>query len=604
MAQSFSQRIKGTTPYYNMIRRVVFPSTISIVVLLLVLTTIGVGSSFAIANNAAQSFIEGILWGLLVLAVPSFASSSALYFAFMKEDPLFYFRRCQAFSLFTITIWVTVLFVGSISASVLTGFVFPDFAIVVGLFIVVPVRALAVFSMSRVNFIKRTLFTLVEPVLTSMSVVLIFQVSAALTMMGLTLASLVGLIFAFSLISVIEMHGRRIIGFSPIRMFRAFLTNWLEGENQELESYLNELGVETEIDLTTLAFRSKQNKKMKALMLVSNYHPGPFLNVGSSALPFVFQSLVSRKFNAVGFVPHGVSGHELNLVSQEQNVRLIRWVISNIENARYLETATPVARSRNEIATATSQVFDGCALVTMTTSPYDMEDVPSEVASRLAGLIHGRFTHLALVDAHNCLTGPTTMSSQKIGALEEAALSALQVSSEENAISFRVGASHRVPVGFTLKDGLGPAGISVLGIEIGGQRFAYVNVDGNNMVRGLREEILEVARRIGYSDGEVMTTDTHMVNGVVSARLGYHTIGEVVPKGVLLEEIAAACQEALSSLERCEVGVVSGQVPVTTLGSKSLRRLMSFVHRISTLTAMALFPVVIVIAAFSLLLLM
>ena len=34
-----------------------------------------------------------------------------------------------------------------------------------------------------------------------------------------------------------------------------------------------------------------------------------------------------------------------------------------------------------------------------------------------------------------------------------------------------------------------------------------------------------------------MTSDTHMVNGLVSARLGYHTVGEAVPRAHLLGEV-------------------------------------------------------------------
>jgi putative membrane protein len=193
------------------------------------------------------------------------------------------------------------------------------------------------------------------------------------------------------------------------------------------------------------------------------------------------------------------------------------------------------------------------------------------------------------------------MDSATIGALQEAALASLQVSAEQGASAFKVGVARKVLDGFTLKDGFGPGGISVVGIEANGQRFAYLSIDGNNMVKGLREEILERVRGLGFDDGEVMTTDTHMVNGIVHARLGYHLVGEVVPRQQLLDEITVTCREAMSDLEACEVGVVSGQVPVTTLGTKSLRRVMSLVYRISKFTALTLFPMVVAITIISLL---
>jgi putative membrane protein len=495
---------------------------------------------------------------------------------------------------------VLIFGLGAIISAFDPKFTFPDFALIVGLFAVIPPRALAVFSMSRTNFGKRTLFTLLEPTLIVLTAIIIFGLPLGRMITGLLLASTVGLAFAFALIATIERNGRKAIGFSPIRMFRAFLTDWLDGQNGELESYLNELGVATEIDAAAFAFRKKGSNGIKGVMLVSNLHPGPFLNIGSSVMPFLFEALMERRFGAVAMFPHGVSGHELNLVSQEQNERILAWVLSNLASAPYCDLATPVERSRNEIATATSQVFDGCGLVTMTTSPLDMEDVPSALATNLSGLTHGKFRGLALIDAHNCLTGPATMTPQKVGALQEAALASLQVSAEQRPSAFKVGVAHAKPI-FTLKEGFGPGGISAFAVEVNGRKFAYVCIDGNNMVRGLREAILSRLNAVGYDDGEVMTTDTHMVNGVVPARLGYHPVGEVTPKEPLVDQVLTVCKEALSNLEVGEVGVISGQIPVTTLGQKSLRHVMGIVYRTSKLTALTLFPVVVILTILCLL---
>jgi putative membrane protein len=332
---------------------------------------------------------------------------------------------------------------------------------------------------------------------------------------------------------------------------------------------------------------------------VSNLHPGPFLNIGSSVLPFLFHSVMDRKLGAVGVVPHGVSGHELNLVSQKENAHVISWVLAKLEKANYGTDATPALRKANEIATATSQVFDGSALVTMTAAPNDMEDVPSEVAQRLNAFTHGKFRCVGLIDAHNCLTGTTTMSPEAVAALESAALASLEEADRIESSRLRVGVAHIVPSQFTLKDGFGPGGIAVIGVEARDHWFAYITIDGNNMAKGVREEILDVARGAGFSDAEVMTTDTHMVNGIVSAPLGYHLVGEVVPRDLLLQEIAEVCRRAIDNMEPCEVAVVSGQIPVTTLGSKSLRRVMNLVYRNSRLTALTLFPTVMLLAVLS-----
>jgi putative membrane protein len=584
-----------------MIRHVAFPSTTSIVITSIVLPTLGIGLSFLISKWTLGSLLFGVIWGAVALTIPSFVSDLVVYFTLLKKDPLFYFRRCLALSLFSTTIWVVVFLFSATVSLFNSKFTFPDFAIIVALFATVPIRALAVFSMSRTSFLRRTVFALLEPSATVATTILVLGLPIWRMVVGLVLASTVGLVLSFGLISLIEFNGRKSIGFSPIRMFRAFLGDWLEGDTEGLESYLNELGVETEIDAVTFAFRRKGSISPKGMMLVSSLHPGPFLNIGSSVIPYMFEALMRKRFDAVAMVPHGVSGHELNLVSQDQNERVLEWVLTGLETVHYDGVATPVVRMTNETATATSQLFDGCALVTMTTSPLDMEDVPSELASNLAGLTHGKFRALALIDAHNSLIGPATMTPQKVGALQEAALASLQDSAEKSLSNFRVGVSHSAPPGFMLKDGFGPAGIAVIAVEVDGQKFAYINIDGNNMTRGLREEILQHVLDVGFDDAEVMTTDTHMVNGVVHARLGYYPIGEVVVWEPLLNEVVHVSKEALADLEECEVGVISGQIPVMTLGQKSLRGVMSTVYKTSKITALILFPIVPAIAVLSLL---
>jgi len=602
LAHSFSKRISGTTPYYNFIRKVAFPSTRVILVSSLLYTTVGIGIAFLIAEQSLSSLLTGAIWGVTLFTLASFAST-IVDFAIVGDDPLFYFRRCLAFSLFTNIMWVVIFVVCSIISLTTHALIFPNFAFIVGLFIVIPLRAVTVFSMSRISFVKRTLFTLIEPTFTAVLVSALFKIPWDIVATALIFSSLFGLTFAFALITFVENYGRKIIGFSPIRMFRSFLIDWLEGKNDELESYLSELGIQTEIDVAAYVFRRKSTNQIKSIMLVSNFHPGPFLNVGSSVLPFLFQTTMRKRLDAVGMVPHGVSGHELNLVSQEQNAKIIEWVIESIPDLSYSDHATPVIRVNNEIATATSQIFDGCALVTMTTSPHDMEDVPSEVMNRITGLTRGKFRHVGLIDAHNCLTGPTTMTSEKVGGLEDAALASLQISAQQQGVSFSVGGSTRHPGQFTLRDGLGAGGISVIVVETAGHRFAYINIDGNNMITGLREIIMDRVKKLGFEDCEVLTTDTHMVNGIVSARLGYHPVGETISEEPLLKEVQVACEAALRDLEPSEVAVVSEQVTLTTLGSKSLKHLMSAVYKISRMTALAMFVAIISVATISLLML-
>ena len=213
MAVSASKRIIGAKAYYNVVRRVAFPSSTNAIVLTsLLFATVGIGTSFVIARGSALSFFEGASWGIAILVLPSFVSNIMLYPVIMKQDPLFYLRRCLAFSLFTVSTWV-IVFLVSILALLVPDFVFPGFAVIVGLFAVMPIRSVVVFAMSKTSFARRMLFTLTEPTLTAVSAILVFGTVAGGVMVGLVLSSLSGLAFAFIIITVVELDGRRTVAF-------------------------------------------------------------------------------------------------------------------------------------------------------------------------------------------------------------------------------------------------------------------------------------------------------------------------------------------------------------------------------------------------------
>ena len=79
--------------------------------------------------------------------------------------------------------------------------------------------------------------------------------------------------------------------------------------------------------------------------------------------------------------------------------------------------------------------------------------------------------------------------------------------------------------------------------------MAYVVIDGNNMVSGLREEILTSLKGLGIEEGEVFTTDTHSVSALILGKQGYHPIGEAMDKRKLVDYIKQATLEATSKLE-------------------------------------------------------
>jgi putative membrane protein len=184
-----------------------------------------------------------------------------------------------------------------------------------------------------------------------------------------------------------------------------------------------------------------------------------------------------------------------------------------------------------------------------------------------------KFPTAIAVDAHNSIQGPFDVD-QAMKPLEEAALVSLEKAAEQSATSFQVGVARIVPTEFGLGEGMGPGGIAALVVKVRDQKTAYITIDGNNMVTGLREKILNTLSNVGIDEGEVFTTDTHEVNAVTISARGYHPVGEAMDHDVLINYVKQVATEALANLEPAEVAwgteTVSG---VKVIGEKQIEAL-------------------------------
>jgi len=314
----------------------------------------------------------------------------------------------------------------------------------------------------------------------------------------------------------------------------------------------------------------------------------------------MIKRVVESTFGGIAAVAHGVSGHERNLVSQQESEKVVDKIRSMLAHTSSGSDVSPILRSVAGSATATCQVFGKSALVTMTTAPHDTEDIDFEIGEVLRKSATRLFKGLALVDAHNSLGQVTLMSQDKLNDLAQSAKLAMKSTKGVSLRSASVGVAHTMLREISLREGMGPGGIAVFWINVGGESFAYVVFDSNNMTSGLRERILNTLSKMGAVDAEVMTSDTHMVNGIVSARFGYYPIGAGTDPEVIVASVRKAADEAKNNVEPVEASLTCSEVQVRTLGLSSFSQLMGFVLRTARLTFATLFPVVLVIAIVSL----
>ena len=547
------------------------PSHKKIVVWLSILCVLGGLLTIFLLRPTSSGLALGLIFGTVFFSLASLADLM-IYRGFMRSDPIFNLRRCSALSLFSCLTWFGFIFLGSLISVFLGNPVFWVKFFLLGFSAALILRLLVFSTTSFADHKGVLISSILQPALCPISIFFMgsvlgsldadfFLLSAVFTFIAVLAVSL----FTF----LVNRVGHRTLGIPSLPLFKAFMANWTENLNAPLEVFFEKLGCERDVKLSILAFRARE--KIKAVMIVPALHSGPFRNVGSSLLPYMVQDALENKLKCVVSVPHGLAGHELDLSSQLQSERVVERTLGSVDFSPLFSGATPLVRIRKNEASASCQVFGDCALLSLTLSPKPMEDLPQKLEFIIVNEAKERGLSSAIViDAHNSVDGPFNLK-EALEPLKKAALTSLEEALSRERTRFEVGAAKIVPEDFGLKEGMGLGGITVIAIRVGDQTTAYVTIDGNNMVSGLREEILSGLQEVGIAEGEVLTTDTHSVNGIVLTERGYHPVGEAIDNAKLITYVQQATKNALADLESAEVSwrteTISG---VKVIGEKQI----------------------------------
>ena len=104
---------------------------------------------------------------------------------------------------------------------------------------------------------------------------------------------------------------------------------------------------------------------------------------------------------------------------------------------------------------------------------------------------------------------------------------------------------------------------------------AYILLDGNNVMHGLREKIISAVSGL-VDDSEVLTTDNHIVNTTMG---GYNPVGLKFEHEAIITCIHKLVRSALMDCEPCQVGMNSMLVNnVNILGQKTPQRLSATIN--------------------------
>jgi predicted neutral ceramidase superfamily lipid hydrolase len=585
VAREATGGVGGTVGAFNFIRRVGFPSTPEV---LSVFLTLAVLASILALPLAGVGLQAALFFPLIVVVIPALIGEALNSATILHGENVLDFRRLIGLEILSWFLLIAALPLGAIAGSAVSNTTLWADGFFAVLVFSLPVRFLTIASISSMPSWKKFSASALPPILSIISFSIIWfnaglaNVTGDLVIRGAT-ALVVGIVLSAVGVSRIlrdvERSGTPEVRDSPLTLFRMFLQHWLRSDPEPLESRLGTLGNQGMIEGSILAFSGM--KSTVGCVVVSNFHPGPYRDLGSAGLPSRLKASLEKSVGGITQVPHGVSNHQLNVVSQKDVQRVIEKVVAEYPGSTPIHDSSAMIRSTVDEAKASGQVFGNVALLTLTLSPTDMEDLPSEVAHEIEREAQSRGLTAIIADAHNSMSNQTSITPNQARKLVEASVKVLDQLALARKSPFRAGSAADSLEEFRLEDGIGPGGLSSLVVRNGNQIVAYVTIDGNNMRTGVREVILEDLEAVGVADGEIMTTDTHLVTGLVRSVFGYYPVGAHLDIGLLTQKVRETVQRAMATMEESTAGFSRFAIEVRVLGSETFQTITSFVGRIA-----------------------
>lgn len=519
--------------------------------------------------------IEGTIIGIIDGLASLFAGSLISAYLIHKYDDggFLTLKRSIAFTMFALFLLVLGLLVGSAVSRVYNDYFALEKAYFISCGIIFSYEYIILKVVSEYQRFKIFIVSLLQPlIIISIHTILIFN----LKLLNINISSLASYFIIMVAISYviskmfylrIESIGHKLTNFGSITLFKAFIKSLIFDQNNEIENILKQIGTKADVVVKTLSFCCKS---FKGLIVAPLIHPGPFKNVGGSGLP----TALARRLRGKEIFPlifHTPCDHSKDIVSAEDMNRVIE-AIEQIDISKGVQNASiPIVTKKGNV-TITCQVFGNIPLVVITRSPLPTEDLPEHINELCINKIQ-EYGYLdgIIVDAHNSMESeykPFQKEDEQnlIDALSDA-LSNVATSKSSRLIAglsnFQFGA-------FTKRDGVGEGGVMALVTEVEGEKAAYVSIDGNNMVVGLREKIQKELCNIGYKISEVTTTDTHVVTGRISGQ-GYYLLGKSIPEEIIISKVIKTVEEANSKKCECSSQFFKfGLDEVTLLGERGI----------------------------------
>lgn len=381
----------------------------------------------------------------------------------------------------------------------------------------------------------------------------------------------------FLFLWLIERPLRKNFKISALNFINAFIAHNTDG-SKALEDFFRDIGEEVFVPQTSFFFRRENRKDV--LVTIPNLHPGPMGEIGGGNLP----KILCNSFEEDTLVPHGCATHDFNLISEDE----IEKIVSAVDGSRGEISYTPYAgrskRFEYKSVQVLAQPFGDSILMVTTRSPEMTEDLDYSIGLAIMAEGHRFFSHVGFIDGHNCMVdvnSPIMPASKLAYEYIKASNIAMEETTKTGSIyKYNIGYCH-YEMPFSRVEGFGDLGMQVLAVEVEEQKTVYILFDGNNIEKGVREEIRN--RVLEFADEcELMTTDTHVVNTMS----GKNPVGFRISAQDMMPHVISAVKKALDDLSPAEAGASTAWCEgVVVFGSQRISQLASTVNTMLTFIA-------------------
>jgi putative membrane protein len=541
--------------------------------------------TFTLLIIVSNVFITGVGYGnplhiisLVIVGDIALFALTYLDFVLLKGTPLRKFSKVFHVSAFSGLIWVFTLVIGMIVPNFFNSNYQGTYSnyLLEGLLFVVGFRICMFKSVFGATLRRAILVGLIAP----FAVVFFFvPVQFIPTMFAETVAlgyglSLVSLGILWAMLA--DRAGRPGVQ-STFEVLQAFLAAWTEKDGTMFERIAEAKAAEKPVSTFFMDFSLE--KRTGYSIVLPEVHPGPFLSVGGSNLPFVLYNAFSGR----AMILHGVSSHALNIPSKRELDKYLKGLRSPKRISSHSRCSRPV-RIEDDDCSVTGIRFDDVCMLILSMSPRGMEDVPCTVLSELTNYSKKiGFESLLLIDSHNAMG--VSLDEQQTAQLLRTAERCLDNLVHADEFSFQVGYA---TIGDITSDGrfqddLGESGLAVLALCMDGKWSLLGWADSNNMKNGLREELLRKLSSHEHHIVEICTSDTHSTSGK-RTRNGYFALGELSKEDAIIEAFQALSLKAIESAEPSALDLYAAQSTVKVMGSKQLDDYSSALDRSMMLT--------------------